>query len=394
MHRPHGDPDSPAAQDVRGVGAARPAARFPSWTLVAAWAVAVAAIWLAAALVGRYLPASGGVATPRSPVEVLSAGDGAHYATIATKGYSSVGKASRLFAYFPLFPALARLLGGPFSQVALAGILLAQVCLLGCVLLLRALAPEEQPAPLRLQPGFWLLVSPLSFFFSALYTESLFLCLTLLMVVMYRRERFGVAALCGFLAGLARPTALTLPLLVAWDAVRRVRRGESWRGPLLCTVAPWLGLALYMGAVGYAMGSPSGYSEVMQRWWHQAWTVPFLPLLRTALRLVLDLGRGWLLPADQAVRLFSSLGIVALTVWGWRRCDRGYLAFLVASMLLLHSREPHHSTARYELVLFPVFLLLPRTVVARRYVAPAAAALLAAMQLYFFVRFATWQWVA
>lgn len=388
-------PTEQPALGTTGLGRATHGGRFQSWNLVAAWGVAVVAIWVAAALVGQYLPAArGGVSTPRSPVEVLSAWDGTHYAAIATEGYSTVGAAQRRFAFFPLLPALARLFGGPFSHVVLAGILIAQACLLGCVLLLGTLAHGGRPAPLRLQPGFWLLVSPLSFFFSAFYTESLFLFLTLLTVVRYRRAAFGTSFVSGFMAGVTRPTVLTLPVLFAWDAARRLRRGERWRGSLLCAMAPWVGLALYLGAVGYALGTPSGFFDVMERWWLQEWTLPFLPLLRDGQRLLLDLRHGGLPLADQAVRLFSSFSILGLLAWGWRRCDRAFLAYVVASMLLLHCREPHVSTARYELVLFPVFLLLPQTFLARPSVAPIAAGLLAAAQLYFLIRFGTWRWVA
>ena len=35
-----------------------------------------------------------------------------------------------------------------------------------------------------------------------------------------------------------------------------------------------------LGAVGYAIGTPSGFFDVMERWWLQEWTLPFLPLLR------------------------------------------------------------------------------------------------------------------
>lgn len=386
--------DQPALDTAGGRRAAH-AGRFQSWNLVAAWGVAVVAIWIAAFLIGQYLPAARvGVSTPRSPVEVLSAWDGTHYTAIATEGYSTEGAGARRFAFFPLLPSLARLLGSPFSQVVLAGILIAQACLLGCVLLLGTLAHGGRPAPLRHQPGFWLLVSPLSFYFSAFYTESLFLFLTLLTVVQYRRASFGTAALSGLMTGVTRPTVLTLPVLFAWDAARRLRSGEPWRGALLCAMAPWVGLALWMSAIGYAIGTPSGFFDVMERWWMQEWTVPFLPLLRDGVRFLLDLRHGGLPPADQLVRLFSSLSVLGLLAWGWRRSDPAFLAYAAASMLLIHGREPHVSTARYELVLFPVFLLLPQTVLARRYVAPIAAGLLAAAQLYFLIRFGTWGWVA
>jgi hypothetical protein len=54
-------------------------------------------------------------------VEVLSTWDGRWYANIASSGYSVEDKNIRRFAFFPLLPAIARILGGP-SHAVLAGI--------------------------------------------------------------------------------------------------------------------------------------------------------------------------------------------------------------------------------------------------------------------------------
>lgn len=359
-----------------------------------AWATTVAAIWVAANLIGRYVPSLRGSTAPRSPVEVLSTWDGSRHTHLAAAGYDPVGPAQRVYVALPLLPIIARLLGGPFSREALAGILFSQLCLLGCVLLLGRIAHGDQWAPLRLQPGFWLLVSPLSFFFSVFYTESLFLLLSLLMFVFYRQQRIGAASVAGLLAGLTRPTALLLPVLFVSDLVRGVRRRRGWRGPLLCAVAPLAGLALWMGYVGYVMRDPLAYIHIGARYFDRRWTLPFAPLLRDALDNVQGLRYGELPLPDKTVRMFSAFVVLAVLAWGWRRLEGAMVAYVVASMLFLHSQEPHSATARYELVLFPIFLLLPQTPIGRRHLAPVVAILLAAIQLVFLIDYGSWQWVA
>jgi hypothetical protein len=361
---------------------------------VVAWAVAVAAIWLAATLLGRYGPVPTRVGAPRSPVEVLSAWDGSHYADLAANGYSAEGDERRQFGFFPLLPMLARALGAPLGHPALAGILLSQLCLLGSVLLLGRLAHGGRAAPLRLQPGFWLLVSPLGFFLSALYTESLFLVLVLLMVTAYRHDRLAAAGAFGVLVGLARATALTVPALFALDVPRRFRHGTRWWAALVTLGTPWVGIALWMALVGYLVGDPLGYLDVMNRWWRHAWAVPFAPFVRDVYHNALLVLNGELPIRDQIVRHFSTAAVVALTVWGWRRLDRDFLVYLVVSMLFLHANDPPISIARHELVLFPVYLLIPQTVLGRPRVAPVAAALLVAVQALYFYDFAMWRWVA
>ena len=87
------------------------------------WTLVVCASWALAWWAGHHLDG-------RSPLVVLSGVDGTHYAHIATNGYSSEGVESRRFAFFPLFPALAHVLGQGGSAVVPAGILLSQICLL------------------------------------------------------------------------------------------------------------------------------------------------------------------------------------------------------------------------------------------------------------------------
>ncbi|MGI8497084.1 MAG: hypothetical protein ACR2OG_05825 [Gemmatimonadaceae bacterium] len=309
-------------------------------------------------------------------------------------GYNRVGADRRNYVAFPLLPRIARVLGGHVSHEALAGILFSQLCLLGCVLLFGKLAHGDRWAPLRQQPGFWLLVSPLSFFFSVFYTESLFLLLSLVAVVLYRRQRVAAVCAANVLAGLTRPTALLLPALFVNDLVRGVRRRRDWGGPLLCAVAPLTGLALWIGYVGYTMRDPLAYLHIGAQFFDRRWTLPFEPLVRDMFERAYWLRRGVLPLPNETVRLFSACVVLAVLAWGWRRLEGPMVTYVLASMLFLHSQEPHSATARYELVLFPIFLLLPQTPIGRRHMAPVVATLLAAMQLIFLIDFGAWHWVA
>ena len=77
-----------------------------------------------------------------------------------------------------------------------------------------------------------------------------------------------------------------------------------------------------------------------------------------------------------------------------RRLPLGWLAYTIVSLLLIHSNIPFRSTARYEVVLFPIFVLIPWTIFARPPIAPFVAGLLVLLQAYLLLKFASWQWVA
>lgn len=370
-----------------------PPARSGVLHLVIAWAIAVTIIWIFATTYGQLGRPNRNVELPQSPVDVLSSWDGTHYRHLAEHGYSTEGEEIRRLNLFPLFPAMSYLVGGS-KYAAVAGILLNQLLLLGSMLLLTGLMRNGGTAPLREQPGFWLLISPFAFFFSTMYTESLFLFLSLVMVLSARRRCHGIAFTAALLAGLTRPMAIFLPLLLIPEVMTAVRRRENLQF-LSVAAAPLIGASMYVGAVGFAIGDPLGYLHIHSAWKNE-WSIPFTPMW-DALRFyrLHLLATGSFEPLDIPAAVASTtLIIIFLTLYGWRKSMVSYLPYVVGSLLFIQAQSPFRGTARYELVLFPVFLLAARSFLARRWLMPIAAAVSIAEQFYLFVRFARWQWVA
>lgn len=328
------------------------------------------------------------------PVTALSTWDGAHYTQLATEGYSTEGIEARRIAFFPLLPLLARTLGTR-EHARLAGVLLSQVLYLVALLLLSDLTHAHRRSDsIWSDPAIWLLVSPLSFFFATFYTESLFLACTLGAVWAAARGKFGWSTFAGFLAGLTRPTAVCVPLLFLGKAVAAARRGEAWRRYLIPAAAPLVGVALYLIAIALATGRFDGYTGVQREFWGVSRAIPYAPLADLLVAFAGRLRDFELLPYDQLVQMGSALSIIALLLWGWRRLPLGWLAYTIVSLLLIHSNIPFRSTARYEVVLFPIFVLIPWTIFARPPIAPFVAGLLVLLQAYLLLKFASWQWVA
>jgi len=369
-------------------------ATSPILRLIIAWAIAVTVIWIVAAIYGQAGKPKHAIELPQSPIDVLSSWDGTHYRHLAERGYSIEGGEIRRLNLFPLFPAMSYLVGGS-KHAAVAGILLNQLLLLGSMLLLTGLIRNGGTAPLREQPGFWLLISPYAFFFSTMYTESLFLFLSLVMVLSAHRRCYGIAFTAGVLAGLTRPTAIFLPLLLIPSVVATVSRREKLR--FLSTAAgPLIGIFIYVGAVGFATGDPIGYLHIHSGWENQ-WSIPFTPMwdaldvYRIHLLVTGDFEPGLDVVASVAS---TALIILLLFLYGWRKPMMWYLPYVVGSLLFIHAQFPFRGTPRYELVLFPIFLLVARSFLAKRWLFPVAAAVSIAEQIFLLIRFAEWRWVA
>ncbi|MEO5826829.1 MAG: mannosyltransferase family protein [Gemmatimonadales bacterium] len=363
-----------------------------TWELVLCWCVAMALVWgIAAARVGS------GPAGPRQitdPVSALSTWDGEHYTAIATKGYSTEGPEARRFAFFPLLPALASALGAR-SHAQLAGVLLSQFLYLVALLLLSDLTKAYRSSESRWSdPAIWLLASPLSFFFAMFYTESLFLVCTLGAVWAANRGERSWSVCAAFLAGLTRPTAICLPFLFVGEAVTAARRGEGWRWYLLPALATLVGIATYFLWVAALTGQIDGYLGIQKRFWGSERTIPYVPLADRILSFLWEVRHLRLLPYHQLVQIGSALTVMIILAWGWRRLPVGWLAYAIASLLLAHSSLPFASTARYEVVLFPIFVLMPWTVLARPRIAPVVFCFFVLVQSFLLFKVASWQWVA
>ena len=140
--------------------------------------------------------------------------DGVWYIKIATSGYAD-GDGST--AFFPLFPMLLRYVGVLLDgNLLITGIVISLLCYAGCVWLLYRLVRRDFDDALASRAVIYLAIGPLSFFLQAVYTESLFLLLSLACFVFAREGRWRLAGVMGLLATLTRSTGVLLLIPLAY----------------------------------------------------------------------------------------------------------------------------------------------------------------------------------
>src|SRR5712692_590654 len=209
---------------------------------------------VAVTIVGTLPPPTGPALWRVSPSELqnlLARWDSAWYYSIATDGYhwDPLVFRHQNVVFFPLYPVLMRLgglfLGGPLA----AGLVVSLAAFGGAMALLYRLAVLELGE--RYAGPAVLLVStyPFAIFYSAVYTESLFLFLSVGTFYAMRRNHLLLAALAGVAAGLTRPNGcwLALPLLwIAANAPKTPAASTSQRlSAFVVALAPIAGTAIY-----------------------------------------------------------------------------------------------------------------------------------------------------
>lgn len=214
--------------------------------------------------------------------------DAAHYATIAKSSYSfdPSAPAGSNVAFAPLFPFLIDLISSllrtitfgwnwgndRYGATIMAGILISNLSFLVALgLLIKWLRPrlgQSGSAMVALA----LASLPVAFFFSAMYTESLFLALVLGAFHVSRSEwrwKWLCVGLLGLLATLTRFAGVILLAAFAVDYLAQ----QGWRWRKVRPDILWLGLVpagvlLYLGFLWWRFGDPWAMNKSMVQGWH------------------------------------------------------------------------------------------------------------------------------
>ena len=261
------------------------------------------------------------------------------YLRIAERGYDR----PMAVIFYPLYPAAIRLVAWLMPAMA-AALLVSTVAAFFFFWGLLRLADSSLSGTGRLRMLLLVAVWPASFALFAGYAESLTMALIVWAVIFARAGRWWPAALCGFLAGLGRPSGVlvAVPLCVlAWQS-RRAASLAAFFTPLgLLSYWAWLRWSGRLSVVeayrlyqGMALAPP----------WVGVWESLRAPVARQDALLAIRLGL-----------------IVLVLAFGLRRevrLEDKLFALAVVLQMLVYAGRPAIGSVRYLLPVYPAFLAL------------------------------------
>jgi hypothetical protein len=323
--------------------------------------------------------------------------DAVWYLDIAGHGYFS----HQATAFFPLLPLLLRGGAALFGSAVVAGSVISLIAMTIAGALLYRLARLDLDARAAGTTVALVAVFPTSFFLSAVYTESLFLALSLGAFYAARRERWLLAGVLGGFAGATRNAGILLlvPLVLMYlygprdggvpvrcPAPRWLAHGGRvgvalWprfalvvgrRMPIAGLVLVPAGLLAYCAYLAIKLGAPLA-PFAAEHVWGRSFAGPFGGALRAIGRAPTALGHvlggtqrpfgygsplGW--DANQLIDLpFLAFAVAGLWMC-WRRLSFAYFAYALVLCFQALSypvpEEPLQSFSRYLLVMFPIFM--------------------------------------
>ena len=250
--------------------------------------------------------------------------DGEHYLAIANLGYGG-GEQS----FFPFYPLLIKFLGGSALVAQLISNFSFLASLFGLFKLIR-LDFSEKIAKLAI---ILLLFFPTSFYFGAVYTESLFLALVVWSFYFFRKKKFFSGILLGSLSSLTRVIGIVPIGVLGYMGYSKYKWGDF--------------LAFFHSAKNFGEQRSDHLillPQVFYRYFVKIipnLTWDYFPVVFTTLLEVL-----------------VGLSFLILIIYSFRKLRWEYWLFLTLGYLIPTLSGSFSSLPRYVVVLFPAFIYL------------------------------------
>lgn len=282
--------------------------------------------------------------------------DGEHFISIAYYGYREFQQ-----AFFPLYPKLIDLvmlfLGRSPESAVNIGYAISSVAFPVGLIFLYKLVKLDYSKKFALGLISVLLLYPASFYFNAVYSESLFLMLTVISFFMFRKEKYLWASLFGFLASLTRIFGVLLffsfllEIFLYKIPIRRV----YW---IILIPA---GLLIYMAYLYFSVGDPLAFYnlQLLVGEQHQRGVILFPQVIYRYLRIIFSADAINPLLTTVIFELAVGISFLILPVVGYfKKVRLSYLVYGLAGYFLTTIQGSFSSLPRYVLVLFPSFIVL------------------------------------
>ncbi len=286
--------------------------------------------------------------------------DGIYYLSIAGGGYTK-----EMAGFFPLYPAIVNIVSQILGIQTTFGVeqffialFLSNAFFFISLVVFYLLLRLDYSKKISLLSIFFLLIFPTSFYFVSIYTESLFLLLTLLSFYFTRKKRWVLAGISAALLSATRIVGIAIfpALLVAfWKSERDPRKGL----PLL--LAP-LGIIFYGLYNAMQWGNPLQFLLVHGTLGNSRSTEAIVFFPQTVVRYikilftVSPIQYEWFVALLEFGFFFWAIGCFYIA---WKKkIYMPYLVFSVICFLIPVSSGTFSGLPRYLCTIFPLFIVV------------------------------------
>lgn len=295
------------------------------------------------------------------------------YLDIAQNGYKYQTGALSNIVFFPIYPLLIRTFMPILDNPILWGWLISLAGLFGALIYLYKLVKEFEPQVDPLEVIGFLLIFPTALFFNAVYTESIFLFLSVACFYHVFKKNFYLAALFGVGVALTRVTGVLLFFPIAYEYYK-------WKGfkiskqSLSILLIPATALSFFIFH-WIKFGDFFLFFKVESLWGRN-----FAPNTSH----VSQLAQSGI--ANLSTDIFYLAIAIAALVIAFKKLRLSYAIYMSLTLAVALASGTIMSIGRYILVLFPMYIVFAsiKNTLAKQYLA-FVFILLLAMNILLFV---------
>jgi hypothetical protein len=294
----------------------------------------------------------------RGALDIWNRWDAPHYLAIAAHGYQSAGPESLFIVFYPLFPWAVRMVTLLVRDPVVSALLVSCLASIVAGVALAHLVAIDFPEPVAYRAVWFMFIFPTAYFFHIGYTESLFLALVVCSFLAARRDHWMAASILGALACLARMNGLLLVAALGVEALHQMWSERRWRWRWLWIGLIPMGFGVYLLINYRVSGNPFIFANYEWTHWSQGLTWPWVEIATVAQVLTTRDSYDAQMIGVQ-VSAYLALGLVA-TIASAVMLRPSYSVWMFANWLIMASLTWDLSAPRYDLALFPIFILFAR----------------------------------
>lgn len=177
----------------------------------------------------------------------VKCGDTPHYLYIAENWYPTIGSNMNIIVFFPLYPVLMKILSILFHDYFLSGVIISNICMGISTCLLYFFAKLELKDENKAYDSvFMFLLYPFSIFLITVFTESLFIMLSLLCLIFIKKKNWLLVGIFGMLATLTRLQGIIFIIPACYQIITSIMKEKKFNKQYFYVLLLIVGFGIYL----------------------------------------------------------------------------------------------------------------------------------------------------
>lgn len=315
--------------------------------------------------------------------------DGVHYLNISQNGYAS----QFTQAFLPTYPILIKIFTFGFIPPLYVGVLINNICFLASLIVVKKVFTSMSISSNYKFFVILYFVFPTSFFFSAVYTEGLFLLLSVMVFYYFSKEKYFYTGLFGAIGSSVKLIgAFIFPVLIMSLVFVSLRKIKVSKNLFWLLIIP-AGLIAYMVFLQIQFGDFLYFLHA-QNYFGNARSSNFVLLPQVVFRYMKIFATVPIFTTMyfiSVLELLSAAFFILIPLILYKKIPLNWLLYSLTIVVVPSLTGTFSSMPRYVLMSFPVFMLVSK--LKPRYFYPIAF-VLACLQVILFSLFASGTFVA